>query len=245
MVNIRQHDATAPVLDAAAEEQFAQQWQVYHKLVTNDYVFHREAYATLHRVLRQQVAKPFRFLDLACGDAAGIVGALQGTRVCHYHGVDLSGPALAMASISVEALDCPVELDLRDFVAAMAERPESADVVWIGLSLHHLATADKLTLMREVRAAVGKDGRFLIYEPTCRDGEDRDGYLARFERVSRPLWAALSAADWAGILDHVTRCDLPEPVAGWTALGHEAGFVKVEQLFVAPTDLYRPFAFHA
>lgn len=245
MVNIRQHDATAPVLDAAAEEQFAQQWLVYHKLVVNDYVFHREVYATLHRVLRQQVARPFRFLDLACGDAAGVVGALLGTQVQHYHGVDLSGPALAMASISVEALSCPVELDQRDFIAAMADRPEPADVVWIGLSLHHLATADKLTLMREVRAVVGEAGRFLIYEPTCRDGEDQDGYLARFARVSRPLWAALSAAEWAGLLGHVTRCDLPESAAGWTALGHEAGFGQVEQLFVAPTDLYRLFAFHA
>ena len=150
-----------------------------------------------------------------------------------------------MASVSVEALTCQVELDQRDFIAAMADRPEPADVVWIGLSLHHLATADKLTLMREVRAVVGEAGRFLIYEPTCRDGEDRDGYLARFERVSRPLWAALSAAEWAGILDHVTRCDLPETAAGWTALGYAAGFGRVEQLFVAPTDLYRLFAFHA
>ena len=78
-----------------------------------------------------------------------------------------------MARVAVDALSCPVELDQRDFIAAMADRPEPADVVWIGLSLHHLATADKLTLMREARAVVGEDGRFLIYEPTCRDGEGR------------------------------------------------------------------------
>ena len=61
--------------------------------------------------------------------------------------------------------------------------------------------------------------------------------------MNRPLWTAPSADGVAGILDHVTRCDLPETAAGWTALGHEAGFGGVEQLFVAPTDMYRLFAF--
>ena len=244
MVNIRQRDVTAHILDAAAEEQFAKDRATYAKLVDHDYSCQREVYGVLHRVLAE-LPTPFRFLDLACGDARGVVGALRGTAVAHYHGVDLPRPARDMASVSVETLTCLVELDQRDFITAMADRPEPADVVWIGLSLHHLATAAKLILMREVRGVLGATGRFLIYEPTCRDGEDREGYLARFERVHRPLWAALSAAEWTGILDHVTRCDLPESTAGWTALGHEAGFDRVEQLFVAPTDLYRLFAFHA
>ena len=142
MVNIRQHDVTAPVLDAAAEEQFAQDWQTYAQ-ARRPRLRRSTARSTaiLHRVLAA-VPRPFRFLDLACGDARGVVGALRGTAVAHYHGVDLSRPgALAMASVSVEALTCPVELDQRDFIAAMADRPEPADVVWIGLSLHHLATA--------------------------------------------------------------------------------------------------------
>jgi SAM-dependent methyltransferase len=244
MVNVRQHDATAPVLDAAAEEQFQRDWRTYAKIVDHDYACHREAYGILHRVLAD-IPSPFQLLDLACGDARGVVGALRGTSVAHYHGVDLSRPALDMAARALEALDCPIELDQRDFIAAMADRPEPADVVWIGLSLHHLVTADKLTLMREVRGVVGRAGRFLIYEPTCGDGEDRADYLARFERVNRPLWAALTATEWAAILDHVTRCDMPESALGWTALGREAGFGQTQQLFAAPTDLYRLFAFHA
>jgi hypothetical protein len=60
-----------------------------------------------------------------------------------------------------------VELEQEDFVSAMRGRPEPADVVWIGLALHHLQTPDKQVLMREVRAVVGDGGRFLIYEPVC------------------------------------------------------------------------------
>ena len=135
-----------------------------------------------------------------------------------------------------------MELDQRDFVAAMADRPEPADVVWIGLSLHHLQTPDKLTLMREARGVLGGKGRILIYEPTRPDGEDRDGYLARFARVQPAALDRARRREWARILDHVTRCDLPETAAGWPALGREAGFARAEQLFVAPTDLYRLFA---
>jgi SAM-dependent methyltransferase len=245
MVNIRHYEPTGEVLDAQAEEQFAKDWGTYRKLVVNDYQFHREVYAALHRVLTEDVAGPFRFLDLACGDAQGVVGALRGTRVSHYHGVDLSGPALEMARVALEALPCPVELDQRDFVEAMADRPEPADVAWIGLSLHHLLTPAKLTLMREIRGAVGDAGQLLIYEPTRPDGEDRDAYLARFARVNRPLWSALTAEEWDAFLRHVTDCNFPETVSGWTSLGREAGFAAADQLFVAPTDFYRMFRFHA
>ena len=245
MVNVRQHDSATPILDEAAEVQFAQQWHIYRKLVDHDYVFHREVYAILHRILVQDFPVPFRFLDLACGDARGIVGALAGTAVAHYHGVDLSRPALDMAAVAVEALHCPVELDQRDFVAAMADRPEPADLVWIGLSLHHLQPADKLVIMQEARGVLGGKGELVLYEPTCREGESREGYLERFAATSRPLWSALSAEEWGCILDHVTHCDFPETPSGWIGLGRAAGFERVEQEFLAPTDLYRMFRYGA
>lgn len=243
MVNIRLHDVTVPVLDAAAEAQFAKDWTTYAKLVNHDYVFHREVYAILHRILVDDFPRPFRFLDLACGDARGIVGALAGTAVAHYHGVDLSRPALEMAAVAVEALRCPALLDQRDFVAAMADRPESTDVVWIGLSLHHLQTEDKLVIMREARGAIGGGGELLVYEPACREGESRGGYLERYATANRPLWDALSTDEWAKLLDHVNRCDFPETPSGWLGLGRDAGCGRVEQVFVAPTNLYRMFRY--
>jgi SAM-dependent methyltransferase len=160
------------------------QWQVYSKLVDCDYLAHQAAREVLHRVLVEQGHRPFRFFDLACGDASLTVAALRGTPVIHYHGIDLSAPALALARKTVEALPCPAELEQADCVAAMRERPEPADMVWIGLSLHHLRAPDKEVLMREVRAAVGPAGLFLIYEPTRLEGEGRPAYLARFEQIN-------------------------------------------------------------
>ena len=64
--------------------------------------------------------------------------ATQGTRVAHYHGIDLSQAALDLAGKALETLGCSVRIDHCDFVVALRDWPEAVDVAWIGLSLHHL-----------------------------------------------------------------------------------------------------------
>jgi len=243
MVNILRPASTSPVLDEEAMQAFRHQWQIYSKVVDNNYLSHQEVQAILHRELVADVNRPFRFLDLACGDARLTVAALQGTRVIHYHGIDLSAPALAMARRAAESLACPVELEQEDFVSAMRDRPEPADVVWIGLALHHLQTPDKGVLMREVRAAVGDGGRFLIYEPVCKEGESRPAYLDRFEQINHLGWAALTPNEWAAMLAHVRAADFPEPPSVWAQLGRDAGFPDVCDLFTDPTGFYKVFRF--
>lgn len=244
MVNIHRHELAATVPDEQALELFRRQWAVYRKLIDHNYVNHAEVYRILHRVLAEEI-EPFRLLDLACGDAAAMVGALAGTRVAHYHGVDLAWPALELARRNLDGLGCAVDLEQRDFIEAMRDRPEPADVVWIGLSLHHLRTPDKRTLMKEIRGVVGARRRFLMYEPASPDGEDRTGYLSRFEQISRQSWTALTPDEWQALMTHVRTCDLPETVSSWIALGHEAGFAGVDELFKAPSDLYRMFCYRA
>lgn len=243
MVNILRHGPASPVVDEQAMQTFQHQWQAYSKLVDNDYLSHQAVRAVLHQELLAAVNRPFRFLDLACGDARLTVAALQRTPVSHYHGIDLSAPALELASQTVEALACPVELEQADFVAAMRERSEPADVVWIGLSLHHLQTADKQILMSEVRAALHGDGRFLIYEPTRREGEARAAYLDRFEQTSDECWTALSPEESAAIIAHVRAADFPETPSVWAQLGRDAGFANVRELFTDPTNLLRVFRY--
>src|SRR5262249_46267857 len=76
---------------------FEREWLTYRKIIDNNYSFHREVYGELHRILVDEAVQPFRFLDLACGDASVTVTALRGTRAAHYHGIDLSQAALDLA----------------------------------------------------------------------------------------------------------------------------------------------------
>jgi hypothetical protein len=59
---------------------FQHQWQLYRKFVDNNYFYHREVYGRLHRIFVDEAVQPFRFLDIACGDARATVEALKGTR---------------------------------------------------------------------------------------------------------------------------------------------------------------------
>jgi SAM-dependent methyltransferase len=223
---------------------FQLQWQTYRKMVDNNYLFHREAYAALRRVLADEVAAPFRFLDIACGDASATVSALRGTRVASFHGIDLSSAALQIASENVAVLECPCELHEADFAEALLRWEDPVDVAWIGLSLHHFRTAEKLELMRTVRRIVGKGGRLLLYENSSPDGEIRDQWLARWDG-QRPHWTEFTEDEWEAMAAHVHGHDFPETVATWRRLGSEAGFAQTRELFVTPTDLFRLYCFEA
>jgi SAM-dependent methyltransferase len=208
-------------------------------MVDNNYLSHREAYGCLRRIVMEQLPRPFRFLDIACGDASATVAALAGTRVAQYSGIDLSHAALAIAADNLTALDCPIDLVRGDFADLLAGWRKPVDVAWIGLSLHHLHTPEKLAVMHQVRRIVCPSGFLLIYENASPDGEDRASWLRRWD-LQEPL-AAYTPEEWNTIATHVRTHDFPETDSGWRELGYEAGFREVRSLFIAPTDLYRMY----
>ncbi len=143
------------VLDETSAALFQREWQTYRKVVDNNYMFHREVYGAMHRVLVEERSGPYRFLDIGCGDASATVGALLNTSVSHYYGVDLSAPALALARDALQALDCPFTLTRSDFVEALSGWSEPrVDVIWIGQSLHHLQGDAKLAFMRQLLSSL-------------------------------------------------------------------------------------------
>jgi len=140
---------------------FFEEWRTYRKMVDNNYLFHREAYASLRRFLVAEVGRRFLFLDIACGDSTAAVDALKDTQVVAYHGVDFSRHALQLAAPAVAALDCRIALEHGDYVDILRNRTEPTDVAWIGLSLHHLQAAAKQSVMRDIRRIVGDAGALL------------------------------------------------------------------------------------
>jgi hypothetical protein len=240
-VQIHQFSAGGAVVDAAALEQFQQQWTSYQKLVDSGCLSHRAVGDLLGAAVKESFQRPFEILDIACGDASLMRRVLPGTTVSHYHGIDLAEPALELAARNLAGMPFAVDLDHRDFVEAMSDRQEPADVSWCSLSIHHLPTERKLELFQAIRRST--TSFLMIYEPTRLDHEDRASYLDRFTAVNRPLWTMLTPAEWGQIEHHVRNCDLPETSAVWLSLGRDAGFTTARQLFVDPTDFYRVYRY--
>jgi len=236
-------NSNTPSSTVSAMRQFQHGWQTYRKVVDNDYLSHRGAYAMLHEHLVKHRARPFRFLDLACGDAGSCAEALSGTQVSHYLGVDLSGPALQLARQHLAALPCQVELVQADFARFVHDFTGPVDVVWVGLSLHHLDTEEKQRVFQAARRIIQHDGVMLIYEPTLADGETRAQFMHRTEGWVQAAWTALSPAERSEILGHMLECDFPEPAGGWKRLAAEAGFKISKELFVDPSGMYRVYRF--
>jgi SAM-dependent methyltransferase len=225
------------------QELFARGLAAYQKVVRLNYMAHKEVYGLLHRLLKTEASDRFIFLDLACGTATGSVEALRGTGVGRYVGIDISKPSLEVAQEALAALDCPVELRCQDFVEAVHAWNEPVDVVWIGQSLHHLPTpSEKREFMKRVRALLLRNGLFLIWEPTCFDGEDREGWLARFRQL-RPGWLGMTDEEFAAFDSHNTASDFAETAETWLAIGREAGFEHVDQLMVVPNRLARVYRY--
>lgn len=220
---------------------FQQHWRVYRIMVEQNFLFHREVYARLHEVLAG-IGQPFRFLDLGCGDAAYSALALKGTRVASYRGIDLAPEALAFARKVLASLHCPISLEVGDYTEVLRHRAEPADVVWIGLSLHHKTHHDKCDVLKDIRRVLVPGGLLLFYENTRPDGESRDEWLARWD-LQRPDWTAYTDADWDRTREHVRAADFPETCSGWRQLAQTCGFKEAQELFVAPTDLFRMYAF--
>ena len=201
---------------------------------------HKEVGAILHDALKA-IPRPFAFVDIACGDAGQMKAALEGTKAAHYHGIDLSEPALELAAKNLEGVPFEVELDHSDFVTALTKRPEPADAAWCGLSIHHLLTDGKRDLLQAICGSTS--GFLMIYEPTLNDSETRDGYLERFRKMNRPAWTFMTEDEWNQIDHHVTICDYPENSATWCALGREVGFSDAREIFCDPTGFYRIYRY--
>jgi SAM-dependent methyltransferase len=224
------------------QELFAKGLATYRKVEAANYMAHREVYGLLHDVLISEARSPFVFADLGCGTATGSAKALAGTQISGYVGVDISEPSLDAAREALSSLACPIDLRRGDFAEAIENWTGPLDAVWIGQSLHHLRAPEKRAFMRRVERLLPPDGVFLIWEPTCFEGEDRKGWMERFRQM-RPQWPAISDEEFAAFDSHHRASDYAETALTWKGMAREAGFEQAEELFTAPNQLARVYLF--
>jgi len=223
-------------------EIFRKHWDVYRNIIEHDYMSHRAAYEKLYEILIED-DRPFSFADLACGDAYSSSRCLEGTSVAEYTGVDLSEWALGLAEKELERVRARKRLVMGDFEKFGKYVAAPPDVVWVGLSVHHLPTEEKARFMKTVRKEIAPGGLFLVYEPTLEKGERQENYIDRFREIVSRTWTGLTPEKLEIVFDHVAKSDLPELPEDWIGLAREAGFESGEVAYTDPLGLYSVFRF--
>ncbi len=222
---------------------FFDQWALYVNGMENNCLFHREAYAALRQLIKDRFNGLFSMLDLGCGDARFMSGALKGTAVASYHGVDLSEVALSFARKNLKGAGYRKIFTVADFTEFVRGAREETELIWIGLSLHHLPRPQKEIFAKDCRGLLKKDGCLVVYEPSRLEDETREEFLVRWERMARSEWKALSAEEIDAIYRHVAVADYPESLSGYQEVARGAGFGKTELIFTTPNGIYRLLCF--
>ncbi len=222
---------------------FQNVWNLYWRLVDENYLAHREVYARLNRLLKERGPAPFTVLDLGCGDASYMVKGLAGTHVARYTGVDVTPGALQLARANLDGLGFETRFVLDEYARYVQTSAETADIIWIGLSLHHLTLEQKQGFLADCRARLSPGGCMLVFEPLLRDGEARPAYLERWWATIQRAWSRVAPAEMGTIRRHVNEADFPESVATLDDLARAAGWAGARLVLADPTELYGLIAF--
>ncbi len=231
-----------PAHDAEAVREFFNHWSLYRRIVDLDYLYHRSVQETMGRWL-DSLGRPFSFLDLGCGDAAFSARLLRGRQVTRYAGIDLSPVALDLAKQNLADCEFSQELHQGDFVTMLGSLSSSYDVIYIGLSLHHLLSEEKKALLAGIQKSLNPGGYLLIYDPVRLPGETRDEFMQRWVNHAQKTWMELTPEELASAIEHVTSADFPEEIAGLDQMAVDAGFYPAELLYRDPFNFYAQLAF--
>lgn len=211
-------------------KKFFNGWGLYWRIVEYNYTGHKEVYARLNRFLREHFSEPFNIVDFGCGDSSYMVRGLAGTTVKSYLGIDISDVALDLARENLEGLGYDIGFIQGDYFQVAREIKLTTEVIWIGLSFHHLSTNQKRKALGAFKKILSNDGYLLIFDPILRPEESRDEFLRRFRIICRTEWIQLSPEEREAAIKHVIAADFPESIDTLEEMARENGFTSVRIL---------------
>lgn len=222
---------------------FFKQWNVYQKVISMNYMMHREMFDFLLDTLKYRSGQPVSILDVGCGDAAIIARALKGMQVEAYCGIDLSAAALACAADNLKDIKCEKKLIEADFAEAVNQIDRTYGFIIAGFSLHHLKKHEKETFFESAASLLDDEGYIVIYDLIRNNNESRDDYINRLCETYQKEWLAMSGQEMEDIYDHIRQNDYPEKMVFYDHLAEKYGFPKYQLKFRDEADLYGFYTF--
>ena len=215
------------------------EWSTYEKVVTNDYMHHREFFTVLERELSTRLHEPLSVVDLGCGDCAPIIALLKCFEVNRYVGIDESESVLARAQANLAATGEPFSLHCGTMFEELRKLEGDFNLVVASYSLHHLHSPEKQNVLRECRRLLRRGGLLAVIDVFLEEGESRQAYFERWKENAKRIFTALVPEEMEKLLAHVRSSDFPEAVAVYRRLAEAAGFKQLKSVTQDPERLNR------
>jgi SAM-dependent methyltransferase len=215
--------------------EFFNGWNIYRKVLENNYMHHREIYQSIEVFLCGYFAhRPFSLLDLGCGDAGFLAEALRNSAIQHYAGFDLSDPALALATTNIATLNCTASLTNDDFMKGLEHITRPFDVIFTSYALHHLNAAEKAKFFALAHDTLTEGGLLIVIDTVREPEEALPAYLKNYCQWIREEWLAFDPLEIEAIYQHITRHDLPVTAEALYTLAESAAFAQGNCLYQKP-----------
>jgi SAM-dependent methyltransferase len=217
--------------DDPAVTLFADSWSIYVRILEHNYMFHREIYRNLRKYLRTHFGeRPFRVLDLGCGNAQYFAAALTGLPVKDYTGYDLSAVALEEAARNLAALAVPTALQQGDLLDALQREGDAFDLIFTSFAVHHLRAEQKAEFFRRAVSRCREDGVLVLIDVMRDEEQDRETYLDAYASLMASSWTALPREALALVESHIRDNDQPESRTRLRQMAAAAGFGEAVDL---------------
>ena len=236
------------IISPCSNEFFNNQWIVYQKILKGNYMGHREIYDVLHQLLINYFQKPFKILELGCGDASFSSQALSNTLVESYKGVDLSQTALEIATSNMAQIQCSqsfIEGDFSKVVSELVKNQQgSFDAILISFALHHLLLEQKDSIIGDFSNLLTADGVFILIDVCRKQEEDRGSYITRYLEDIEQNWSLISPKEYLLLADHIRLNDFPESQETLHEIAQKHNFNRFECLYRDRLDTTQLLCFY-
>jgi SAM-dependent methyltransferase len=215
----------AKIMNEAAVREYFDNWSLYNQVIDHNYMFHDELYRELkHFIGSYKADVPIAILDLGCGSASHLSGALQGRLVGQYVGYDLSEVAISCAKRNLAELECPVEFRQDDLLTGLRANSKQFDLIFSSFALHHLTSTAKADFFRLAYESLPADGILLLIDVMREEDEDLEAYLENYCSWLKSEWSEIQTEGLDSICSHIQDNDFPERVSELIVMAAYAGF---------------------
>lgn len=191
---------------------FSDNWNIFQKIIQNDYMHHSEFAAETAAVLNDFQGKWLHMLDIGCGDAAALLTVMRNVNVASYTGYDLSSAMLELAKAHLDAQHIPSVLRQGDMMQLIQSEDKQFDVIYSSFAIHHLPDKEKRKLLQACLARLVPGGKMIYIDIFRSQQMGNEQYIHDYFSLMRNDWSALSENEKQLVMDHVGQYDFPSDI---------------------------------